>query len=231
MAGLRRKLEVAHTKLCASRAFWLTAYPGQGHEMLFDAHARAFGAFEGIPERGIYDNMKTAVDRVGRGKTRTINARFEAMTSHYLFEPEFCNVASGWEKGIVEKNVQDCRRQIWREAAELLQDERARMMPNPRPFDGYVELPARVSSTSLVHFERNRYSLPTCWGRRSRCAWSSFNGSGSVANGAPFLSAPGLLLDEIDVVTPVVDRLLALEEALVRGVLDEITSSSSSSSR
>ena len=31
------------------------------------------------------------------------------MTSHYLFEPEFCNVASGWEKGIVEKNVQDRR--------------------------------------------------------------------------------------------------------------------------
>ena len=52
--------------------------------------------------------MKTAVDKVGRGKARTINARFfvpcpgEAMTSHYLFEPEFCNVASGWEKGIVE---------------------------------------------------------------------------------------------------------------------------------
>ncbi len=27
------------------------------------------------------------------------------MTGHYLFEPELCNVASGWEKGIVEKNV------------------------------------------------------------------------------------------------------------------------------
>ena len=25
-------------KLCASRAFWLVAYPSQGHEMLFDAH-------------------------------------------------------------------------------------------------------------------------------------------------------------------------------------------------
>ena len=197
VGGLRRRLEVAHTKLCASRAFWLTAYPGQGHEMLFDAHARAFAAFEGIPERGIYDNMKTAVDRVGRGKLRKVNARFEAMTSHYLFEPEFCNVASGWEKGIVEKNVQDRRREIWREAAEqrwpglealntwlaercrqaweemkhpewpeltvgeLLADERARMMPNPKPFDGYVELPARVSSTSLIHFERNRYSVPT----------------------------------------------------------------------
>ena len=97
VGGLRRRLDLAHTKLCASRAFWLTAYPTQSHEMLFDAHARAFAAFGGVPIRGIYDNMKTAVDKVGRGKARTINARFEAMSSHYLFEPEFCNVASGWQ--------------------------------------------------------------------------------------------------------------------------------------
>jgi hypothetical protein len=38
------------------------------------------------------------------------------MTAHYLFEPDFCNVASGWEKGIVEKNVQDSRRRIWIDA-------------------------------------------------------------------------------------------------------------------
>ena len=48
VGGLRRRLEVAHTKLCASRAFWLTAYFSQAHEMLFDAHARAFGAFGGV---------------------------------------------------------------------------------------------------------------------------------------------------------------------------------------
>jgi hypothetical protein len=63
--------------------------------MLFDAHARAFAAFGGVPRRGIYDNMKTAVDKVGRGKERSVNARFEAMCGHYLFEPEFCNRAAG----------------------------------------------------------------------------------------------------------------------------------------
>ena len=87
VGGLRRKLEVAHTKLCASRAFWLTAYYSQSHEMLFDAHARAFAAFGGVPRRGIYDNMKTAVDKVGRGKERDINPRFYAMCGHYLFDP------------------------------------------------------------------------------------------------------------------------------------------------
>ena len=97
----------------AVRAFWLVAYPAQSHEMLFDAHTRSFEAFGGIPRRGIYDNMKTAVDKVGRGKTRIVNARFQAMCGHYLFEPDFCKSASGWEKGIVEKNVQDRRRQVW----------------------------------------------------------------------------------------------------------------------
>lgn len=197
IGGLRRRIEVAHMKLAASRAFWLVGYHTQSHEMLFDAHARAFVAFGGVPRRGIYDNMKTAVDKVGPGKERAINARFHAMCSHYLFEPEFCNRAAGWEKGIVEKNVQDRRRQIWHEAirtrwesldvlnvwlaercrqawqelhhpqwpeltvADALQDERPRLMQMPKPFDGYIEQPLRVSPTSLIHFQRNRYSVPT----------------------------------------------------------------------
>ncbi len=35
------------------------------------------------------------------------------MTSHYVFEPEFCNPAAGWEKGQVEKNGQDARHRLW----------------------------------------------------------------------------------------------------------------------
>jgi transposase len=112
-----RKVQVAHIKLCASKAFLLVAYPAQSHEMLFDAHTRAFRVFGGIPQRGIYDNMKTAVDKVGVGKHRIVNTRFAALTAHYLFEADFCNVASGWEKGVVEKNVQDSRRRVWQAAS------------------------------------------------------------------------------------------------------------------
>jgi hypothetical protein len=118
------------------------------------------------------------------------------MCAHYLFDADFCNVASGWEKGVVEKNVQDSRRRIWIEAnkvkfgsftelnawlgdrcralwdevrhpeheqfsvAEMLDNERPHLMPMPEPFDGYVENPARVSSTCLVVAARNRYSVP-----------------------------------------------------------------------
>lgn len=196
VGGIYYRLQVSHMKLCASRAFWLVAYPGQGHEMLFDAHTRSFAALGGVARRGIYDNMKTAVDKVKKGKGRIVNARFEVMCAHYLFDADFCNVASGWEKGVVEKNVQDSRRRIWIEAAkqrfgsfaelnawlaarcralwdevrhpehdqfsvaEMLEHERAHLMPMPAPFDGYVEKPARVSSTCLVAVARNRYSVP-----------------------------------------------------------------------
>ena len=196
VGGIYYRLQVSHMKLCASRAFWLVAYPSQGHEMLFDAHTRSFAALGGIPRRGIYDNMKTAVDKVKKGKGRLINARFAEMCAHYLFDADFCNVASGWEKGVVEKNVQDSRRRIWIDAArqrfgsfvelnvwlaarcralweevrhpehkqfsvlEMLEHERTHLMPLPEPFDGYVEKPARVSSTCLVAVARNRYSVP-----------------------------------------------------------------------
>ena len=119
VGGMHRKILAAHTKLCASRAFMLSAYPTQSHEMLFDAHTRAFTALGGITRRGIYDNMKTAVDKVTKGNGRVVNTRFFAMTAHYLFDPDFCNVASGWEKGVVEKNVQDSRRRVWMDAKAL----------------------------------------------------------------------------------------------------------------
>ena len=118
IGGIYRRIQVAHLKLCASRAFVLIAYPSQGHEMLFDAHTRSFAALGGIPRRGIYDNMKTAVDKVQKGKSRIVNSRFSAMASHYLFDPDFCNVASGWEKGVVEKNVQDSRLRLWQDAGK-----------------------------------------------------------------------------------------------------------------
>ena len=196
IGGIYRRMQVSHMKLCASRAFWLVAYPSQGHEMLFDAHTRSLAALGGVARRGIYDNMKTAVDKVKKGKGRTVNKRFAALCSHYLFDADFCNRASGWEKGIVEKNVQDSRRRIWIDAqslrfgsfnelniwlgerckslwntmrhpehkhfsiAEMLERERAELMPMPTPFDGYVDKSARVSSTCLVTVDRNRYSVP-----------------------------------------------------------------------
>lgn len=207
--GVNTKLQVAHFMLSYSRAFILRAYLQQSHEMLFDAHAHALSALGGIAERGIYDNMKTAVDKIGRGKERQVNKRFQAMVSHYLFEAEFCNPAAGSEIGQVEKGVRDARHLIWQNApafksltelnawleqrcktlwqqqrhpeykqhtiAECWEDERSHLMPIPTAFDGFVEHSKRVSSTCLISFDRNRYSVPASFANRriSLCVYAN----------------------------------------------------------
>jgi hypothetical protein len=50
--------------------------------------------------------------------------------------------------------------------ADVLAIERAHLMPLPRPFDGFVEHTKRVSPTCLIHFERNRYSVPSSYANR-----------------------------------------------------------------
>ena len=44
--------------------------------------------------------------------------------------------------------------------------EVAGLMPLGRPFDGFVEHSERVSPTSFVHFERNRYVVPASFANR-----------------------------------------------------------------
>jgi hypothetical protein len=84
---------------------FVRAYPRESQEMVFDAHDRAFAFFKGACTRGIYDNMKTAVETIFVGKERAYNRRFLQMCGHYLVEPVACTPAAGWEKGQVENQV------------------------------------------------------------------------------------------------------------------------------
>jgi transposase len=103
--GVTVTVKVAHVRLCHSRMLFVRAYPRETQEMVFDAHNRAFAFFRGTCTRGIYDNMKTAVETVFIGKDRQFNRRFQRMCGHYLVEPTACTPASGWEKGQVENQV------------------------------------------------------------------------------------------------------------------------------
>ena len=49
IAGKPMRVKVAHVRLCASRAIYVRAYPRETQEMVFDAHARAFTFFGGVP--------------------------------------------------------------------------------------------------------------------------------------------------------------------------------------
>lgn len=181
-------------RLCHSRVFLAVAYLREAQEMVFDAHWRAFSLWGGSCQRGIYDNLKTAVELIFTGKARQYNRKFLQMASHYLIEPVACTPAAGWEKGQVENQVGHVRENIFtprlrcadlaelnalltRRCVQLAQaiahpeqrertrwevfeaSERALLVPLATPFEGCAEREVRVSSTALVHVDRNRYSV------------------------------------------------------------------------
>ena len=74
--GVTVTVKVAHIRLCHSRMFCVRACPRETQEMVFDAHDWAFSFFRGACTRGVYDNMKTAVDAIVIGRDRRYNRRF-----------------------------------------------------------------------------------------------------------------------------------------------------------
>ena len=136
-------VKAAHMKLSHSRMPFVRVYFRETQELVFDAHDKAFQFYGGVCRRGIYDNMKTAVEAIFVGKARRYNGRFLQMCSHHLIEPMACTPASGWEKGQVENQVGNLRDQMFRpkprvkSLAELnawLEDQcvaYAKRMPHP----------------------------------------------------------------------------------------------------
>ncbi|MGC5780223.1 IS21-like element ISMdi27 family transposase [Methylobacterium sp. 391_Methyba4] len=193
IGGVTTTVKVAHVRLCHSRMLFVRAYPRESQEMVFDAHDRAFAFFRGACQRGIYDNMKTAVETIFVGRERAYNRRFLQMCSHYLVEPVACTPASGWEKGQVENQVGLVRERLFtprirvksydelnamlldgviayakahphpeereRSVWERFEAERAALVPYAGCFDGFHAVPAAVSSTCLVRFDNNKYSV------------------------------------------------------------------------
>lgn len=154
LGGVTTTVKVAHVRLCHSRMLFVRAYPRETQEMVFDAHDRGFAFFKGACTRGIYDNMKTAVDAVFVGKDRQYNRRFLQMCSHYLVEPVACTPASGWEKGQVENQVGLVRRRFF--------------TPRLR-FKNYEELNAWLLDQCIAFAKAHRHSE-----RPDQTVWEAF---------------------------------------------------------
>lgn len=93
-----------------SGAVFVQAYPAASQEVFFAGHVAAFEFFGGVSQEIWYDNLKNAVEKVLKGRGREEQESFISFRSHYLFQAEFCNVRSGWEKGGVEGKVGYSRR-------------------------------------------------------------------------------------------------------------------------
>ena len=121
---------------------FVRVYFRETQELVFDAHDKAFQFYGGVCRRGIYDNMKTAVEAIFVGKARRYNGRFLQMCSHHLIEPVACTPASGWEKGQVENQVGNLRDQMFR--------------PKPR-VKSLAELNAWLEDQCIAYAQRIRH--------------------------------------------------------------------------
>mgnify|MGYP003393755864 FL=1 len=154
-------VKVAHFVLCYSRKRFTYIYPNETHEMVFDAHIRAFEFFGGTPVRGIYDNMTTAVKKILAGKEREWNPHFERLCAHYRVEPTACNPASGNEKGQVERQVKISRQQFFTPMPEgsSLQELNDRLASQLITYNKNHKHPEFKDKTIDEVFEKERQSL------------------------------------------------------------------------
>jgi len=110
LGGEITTVKLFNLRWCYSRRLFVAAYPSEKQECFLDGHVRAVRYFGGLPQRIIYDNLKPAVRRMLGGRKREEQNLFLAFRNHYVFESQYCNPASGHEKGGVENDVGYARR-------------------------------------------------------------------------------------------------------------------------
>jgi len=89
---------------------FVRAYPCERQQAFFDAHVHAFTFFGGVFPVLVYDNLRSAVEKVLTGRNRIEQDAFRKLRSYYNFEARFCNPGSANEKGGVEGVIGYVRR-------------------------------------------------------------------------------------------------------------------------
>jgi transposase len=110
IAGEEQIVQIFVMRLNHSRTHFVMAFPFQKQEAFFEGHIQAFRFFGGVPRRITYDNLKTAVYRILKGRNRQEQEAFIAFRSYYLFESNYCTPGEAHEKGGVESGVGYVRR-------------------------------------------------------------------------------------------------------------------------
>ncbi len=108
--GERRKAHMFLMRMMYSGRDFVWLYDHCDQVAFLDGHVRAFAHFGVVPRRCLYDNLKPAVTKVLFPK-RQLAARFQALVSHYLFEPCFARPGEGHDKGGVESRGKNIRLQ------------------------------------------------------------------------------------------------------------------------
>jgi len=100
--GLPRKVYIFCMRSMASGAAFHRAYPHATQQAFLEAHELAFAWFGGVFRTLRFDNLTSAVRKILRGRQSEETTRFIAFRSHWGFRAEFCIPGEGHEKGGVE---------------------------------------------------------------------------------------------------------------------------------
>jgi transposase len=112
IAGLRQTVQLFLMRACYSGATFCMAFERQTQQAFLEAHVEAFRFFGGVFSTIRYDNLRSAVKQVLRGRRRAEQDRFVALRSHYLYESTFTLAGrqGAHEKGGVEGELGRFRR-------------------------------------------------------------------------------------------------------------------------
>jgi len=102
LGGEACKLQLFAMRSMASGDAFHRAYTNATQQALLEGHEHAFDYFGGVFRKLRYDNMKLLVKKILRGHQRIETDRMIAFRSHWGYQSEYCNPASGNEKGGVE---------------------------------------------------------------------------------------------------------------------------------
>jgi hypothetical protein len=139
LGGEPSKLQFFAMRSMGSGDAFHRAYTNATQQALLEAHEHAFDYFGGVFKKLRYDNMALLVKKILRGRQRIETDRSIAFRSHWGYQSEYCNPASGNEKGGVEGELGWYRRNC------------------------LVPIPEAASLAAL-----NEHLLATCLANRSR---------------------------------------------------------------
>jgi transposase len=86
----RRQVPVLVTTWAYSNCPFVLALPTERTEAILHGLVEAFTFFGCVPREVWWDNPRTVVPQLLKGRARQLNGRDAALASHYNFEPLFC---------------------------------------------------------------------------------------------------------------------------------------------
>jgi transposase len=107
----RRQVPVLINAWAYSNYGFALALPTERTEAILAGMVEAFTFFGCVPREVWWDNPRTVVRLIFKGRERAPNEYYQALASHYTFEALFCMPARGNEKPYAETRVRVLQRQ------------------------------------------------------------------------------------------------------------------------